>query len=733
MAKRKNVKEQENKRKKAKQQQDALLSTGLFKSAQNNESGSESESNNMDWDNEEQDYELRPRNTNLEKRMVEGLPIKRADGTIERTTREEKEEEPEPEPESESDIESNEENDDNKDGEQDEDSKLSPRERLTKIKEEIANLASKLIEDPEENILCLTRLRKMSESNNIVTCQLSIMALIPVFKSLAPGYQIRPLSDAEKREKVSKEISRLRTFEQSLVSNYKLYLNHLSKLSKISYSNSQNNKKISNDQIKKGQLASKAACELCLSSLRYFNFKSELFNIVIRRLNRKPNDPIDLEVFTKCLRVLETLLKEDEEHGEITFDIIRLLCKSIRDKKFRVDESVINIFLSLSLLEDYDPNNNKDDDNKKPKLKKKDRVHISKKERKARKERKEIDEELRKAEQAITVEERERFQAQVLKMLLALYLEILKNGSYTINSDKNEATLLMASVLEGLARFGQMANFDLLGDFLEVLREIMTDIIDEHSLANDNGIPSVTANKNNNNNNNDDDDDDDDDDDFGGLYNGQQLRTLLLCIVTSFALVLNHSTTGKLPMSIDLSKFITSLYVILADLSLDTDLEFSHKSLRLADPLSNSDIIEKPSVNVSTKAELLLRCLDCIFFRSRNGTLPRATAFTKRLYISILNTPEKTSLALLKFVGKLMSRYGEGFKGLWNTEERINGEGYYTLGIERSNVEVDIERCNSGAATLWENVLLDNHYSPMIRDGSRSLIKNSKPDSDQRK
>ena len=75
---------------------------------------------------------------------------------------------------------------------------------------------------------------------------------------------------------------------------------------------------------------------------------------------------------------------------------------------------------------------NKDDHHNttlKPKLKKKDRIHLSKKERKARKERKEIEEEIQKAEQAITVEQREKYQAQVLKMVLTLYLEILKAGS----------------------------------------------------------------------------------------------------------------------------------------------------------------------------------------------------------------------------------------------------------------------------------------------------------------
>ncbi|KAK6463375.1 CBF/Mak21 family-domain-containing protein [Scheffersomyces coipomensis] len=695
MAKRKNSSKEIEKRKKLKQEeQDKLLSTGLFNQKQqidqdNDEDDEEEQEqeqvNDNDWENEEQDYELTPRN--VPKTVVEGLPIKTSDGKIERVVREiVKEEEPlEEEPVEEPPIE------EEPVEEEDEDSHLSPLERLNKIKEEIAELASKLMEDPEENISCLTRLRKMSESKNIITCQLSIMALIPVFKSLAPSYRIRPLTDTEKREKVGRDIIRLRNFEQGLLSNYIQYITHLSNLARTSYSNSINNSKTTSHQVKLGSIATKAACELCLSSLRYFNNRAELFAIIIKRLNRKPSHEDDLKIFTKCLRVLETLLKDDEENGDISFDITRILIKSIKDKKFRIDESVLNIFLSLKILEDFNPFDTNDRPQK-PKLKKKDRVHISKKERKARKERKEIEEELQKAQHAITVEEREKFQAQILKSLLTLYLEILKSGS---SSTPNDATLLTASVLEGLSRFGQMANFDLLGDFLEVLREIMNDIIEDHN-------------------------------EEGGQYDGKQLRTILLCIVTSFSLVLNHQSNGRLPMAIDLSKFVSNLYLILADLSLDCDLEFSHKSLRLLDPLSISEQQEKPSVNVSTKSELLLRCLDFIFFRSKNGSPFRANSFIKRLYMLLLQSPEKTSMASLKFVGKLLSRYDESLKYLWNTDEIIS-EGTYILGIEQQDLEVELERCNSGAATLWENVLLDKHYCPVIRDGSRSLLKNSKP------
>lgn len=695
MGKRQRSKETESRRKKLKEDLESQILTGIFSNS-NDKSDAV-----LDWENTEQEYEVRPRKTEI--RRVEGLPIKTSDGKIKRVVHEVdlvSDDDLEVAQEESKIVDTQAPVDKESDGELDNDSDLSPEERLVKIKEEIAELATKLMENPEENIRCLTRLCKMSRSRNLARSRIAMMALIPVFKSLAPSYYIRPLTELERREKVGKEVASLRQFEQTLVRNYIPFIEMLGELAKVSYLNSQNNSKITIGRIKQGQLAARAACDLCLSSLRHFNVRKELIEIVVRRLNKKPSNADDLEIFLSCVRVLETLLKEDEENGDISFDIVQVLCASMRSKKFRVDESVINIFLSLSLLNDYDPNNNKPQEHK-SRARKKDRVHLSKKERKARKERKEIEEEMRKAEHAISREQREKFQARVLKSLLMIYLEILRAGSSTATLEINsQATALMAPVLEGLAKFGRMANLDLLGDFLEVLREIMIDIILDHSLES----TDMTE----------------------GIFDPAQLRTVLLCIATSFALLTSHSDVGKLSLTIDLTKFITSLYEILADLCLDCDLEFSHKTLRLADPLSPTGIAEKPSVNVSTKSELLLRCLDFIFFRSRNGSLPRSTAFIKRLYIAALQTPEKTSLAILKFIGKLVSRYGSSLKGSWSTEDTMSGEGSYILGIESPNKEVDLERSNGNAAILWETVLLNNHYCPLVRDGARSLLKNSK-------
>lgn len=692
MAKRKsNIEDKKNKKFRG---QNDLLSSGVFGSK-----------NDDDWENEEQSFELQPR-TAQGKKEVDALPIKRA-GKVERVTREViPKDEPEEDPEEED--ENSNEQEDPEDSEKPEEPKepvikLSPKEKLLKIKEEIARLASSIMEDPEENVSSLVTLRKLTKSSDIAASRLAILALIPVFKSLAPGYRIRPLTETEQREKVGKELARQRRFEQTLVTNYRDYIELLATQAKISSLNSQNKNTVTPQQIKLGHIAAKAACELCNSSLRHFNYNEELLTIVIKRLNKKPAMADDLEVFTMSLRTLETLLKDDEEHGSLSFTVTRILCKVIKDKNFRVDEAVINVFLSLSLLNDYDPNNNKQEAG--PKMKKKDRVHLSKKQRKQRKELKEIEEEMRKAEQAITAEERERFQSQTLKSVLTLYLEIMKAAS---TGDDSTAKSLVAAVMEGLARFGQMANFDLLGDFLEVLKETMTAIVEEHSLRKElYGIPQ-------------------DEESLGGLYTATEVRKLLLCISAAFLLVLNHGEAGRLPISFDLSTFIRTFHLILVDVSVSPDLEFSHKTLRLADPLLGSDVPIKPAVNVSTNAELLIKCLDLIFFRSRNGSLARALPYVKRLYISLLQMPEKTTIASLKFVAKLIGKYGDGLAALWSSEDQISSEGSYILGIEKEGLEVDMERDNIGSAVLWENVLLDKHYCNIIKDGARSIMKNTK-------
>lgn len=636
---------------KRRKQEDELLAGGFFTKEQIQDIGDSTPSKNS-WEDDEQDYELKPRSLAYTADVVEGLPIK-INGKVERVLHEVSQVSTVSKDESEEESEGSQEEQES-DNNDDTGEVADTEEAIIQLKEEIADLVEKLMEETDENISALTRLRKMAQSKNPNTCKFSMLALVPVFKSIIPGYRIRPLTEAEKKERVSKDVAKLRNFEETLVLNYKAYLDLLAKLAKTPNNASQKD-------ISLGNLAANAATELATSA-SHFNFRADLLTILIRRIC-KPN-PLSDPVFKKIIATLESLLNEDQE-GNISSEIVRILAKTLKTRKFLVDESVLNILLSLEVLQDYDPNT-KTEEPTRIKLKKKNRVHLSKKERKARKETKKIEEEMRSAEQSVSAEEREKNQSEILKTVLSLYLFILK-----INNSK-----LVGSVLEGLSKFGRMANFDLLGDFLEVMKEI---------------IVSTELND----------------------LSPTEMRKVLLCIVTAFSLV---ASQNYMKVSVDLSSFVDALYTILPMLSLDADIEFSHKSLRLADPLNNE--LAKPSVNVSTKAELLLKALDHVFFRSKSGSKLRAKAFAKRMYIVAENTPEKTTIAILKFLDKLMSRYPE-IGGLYSTDDRIGN------GVFHMNADIP-SRSNAEAATVWENALLLKHYSPTVGKGVRALMEKSR-------
>ncbi|CEP62727.1 Noc3p LALA0_S06e02344g [Lachancea lanzarotensis] len=638
---------------KRRKEQDALLEGGLFTRDEVENIKDATPAKNS-WDDDEQAYEMAPRSLGYGEDQVEGLPIK-VKGKVERRIRaskpeetdkkEEKEEQPEAVKEDQQQDDSDTEN---------EAAQVDTVEGVMKLKEEIAELAENLMENAEENVGCLTRLRKMAQSKNSNTCKFSMLALVSVFKSIIPSYKIRPLSDLERREKVSKEVAKLRNFEATLVHNYKEYIDLLANLAKTPNSSSPL-------QVSLGNLAANALVEI-LPTASHFNFNTEVFSAIIRRIC-KPNPSAD-PLFTSLISALETVLSEDDE-GSVSLEIVRIMSKTLKTRLYLVDESVLNVLLSLEVLQDYDPNT-KEDTASKPKIKKKDRVHISKKQRKVRKEMKKVEEEMRRAEETVFAEERERNQAEILKLTLALYLNILKNG----------ISPLIGAVLEGLSKFGHMSNFDLLGDFLEVMRELIaTSDLDTLSSA--------------------------------------ETRKVLLCIVTAFSLVSRHSA---MKVTMDLSSFVDALYAIIPNISLDADIEYSHKSLRLADPL-NCEFV-KPSVNISTKAELLLRALDYVFFRSKSGSKTRAAAFTKRLHMAASNTPEKTVVAMLKFMDKLIGKYPE-IGGLYSTEDRV-GNGSFQL-------EADTPaRSNAEAATIWENTLLLKHYSPLVVKGTKAMLEKSR-------
>ena len=136
--------------------------------------------------------------------------------------------------------------------------KSSRKARIQGAREEIALICQSIVAEPESSVsafVCrcfwhaymkgcqqlglLRRLHAFSLPtistpshadpvvNDVIIRKLTILSQLAVFKDVIPGYRIRPLTDAEKSEKVGQQVARTREWEQGLVVVYKSYLRAL--------------------------------------------------------------------------------------------------------------------------------------------------------------------------------------------------------------------------------------------------------------------------------------------------------------------------------------------------------------------------------------------------------------------------------------------------------------------------------------------------------------------------
>ncbi|CAJ0845479.1 9574_t:CDS:10 [Entrophospora sp. SA101] len=399
----------------------------------------------MDYSDNEQEYEKLPRvNKNWIIKESKKLPIKLPDGKLQHKILENNDEMivgnvDELMKMDEEDKEENEKDDDEKEIMADDDQKekvITKKEYIIQKKKELGQIAKKILEDPETN-----KLRDIAMDDNIKIRKLALLTQLVVYKDIIPGQ----LTDKEKAVKVSKEVKKLRNYEQDLLSNYQKYLNLLEDYIKENSKNPTNNN--DNDRNVKDQkslvvTALRCVCEL-LTSVTHFNFRLNLMNIIIGRMSKK--------TFTKmtaiCCDSIIELFKNDES-GEASLDAVKLMTKMFKFKNYIVHEE------------------------KKRKMENKlaSKKHLSRKTRKWEKEKKKKEIEMKEVEAVVDKKEKENRQTETLKLVFITYFRILKHA--------NGSNLLLP-VLEGLAKFSHLINIDFFNDLLEVLKKIMVDCIPE--------------------------------------------------------------------------------------------------------------------------------------------------------------------------------------------------------------------------------------------------------------
>lgn len=571
--------------------------------------------------------------------------------------------------------------------------RVSPKEEILQAKEELARIAGLVSEGPEDHIGLLGGLAEFAASRNPTVKKLALGTQLSVYKDIIPGYRIRPLSKDDMQAKLSKDVRKLRNFEQSLLGGYKDYVQDLCKTT---------NRSGSNDAASLATVAIACACNL-LTSVPHFNCRNDLIALLVSKLGARHLGANA----QKCTETLEQLFREDED-GHSSLEAVSQITKMMKSKNYHVHENVLNTFLHLRLLSEFAhkaSTNRIDKDSDEPEVKKKiskkEREFRTKRERKVMKERKAVEKEMKDADATVSYEERDKNQSETLKLVFVAYFRILK--ARTPN--------LMGAVLEGLARYSHLINQDFFGDILEALKDLINDAesqVHDHQATNDK-------------------EEEEEDTELDASSKRNATRETLLCITTAFALLQGQTDVSKSASSLhlDLHFFTTHLYRLILPISLDPDIELSaKKTSHLRDPNdlpTPSSTASKTTtlVNVATTSVLLLRSLHAVLLpptATRSVPPVRVAAFTKQLLTASLYFPSKTCqavVALLQQVGKV---HGGKVAYLWNSEER-KGDGVWNPLAE------EVEGGNVLAASVWEGELVGRHFDSGVREGFGGLVR----------
>ncbi|KAG7492774.1 hypothetical protein MATL_G00017840 [Megalops atlanticus] len=338
------------------------------------------------------------------------------------------------------------------------------RQRLEDRKLRIAGLGSAILSDPMSNIKRLKELRSMLMETDpfvaVTVRKLVMVSLMEVFKDIVPSYRIRPLTEAEKATKVKKDTQQLREFEEGLVSQYKFYLENLEQTVKDWKQKKRKRSEAVSLQACKGlaEVAIRCICEL-LVALPHFNFHNNIIVMVVPLMN----DP-SKKVSDMSCEAVRKLLRQDKV-GHASLGTVKVISGLVKSRNYDVRPEVLKTLLCLRIKE---VDVKKDAEDIAPKKKfmtfKEKRKNLSRMQRKWKKAEEKLEKELLEAEASESKEKKLKLHTETLNIVFLIYFRILK---------KAQKSVLLPSVLEGLAKFAHLINLEFFDDLLTVLHNLI--------------------------------------------------------------------------------------------------------------------------------------------------------------------------------------------------------------------------------------------------------------------
>ncbi|RNA30303.1 nucleolar complex 3 -like protein, partial [Brachionus plicatilis] len=336
------------------------------------------------------------------------------------------------------------------------------KEFFDKSKSRIAFLCRGILENPHGEMKKLKELRQMLTQTNVrqsfILRKLVVVSLCEIFKDIVPSYKIRAWTEKEIEQKIGNEVKELREYEETLLKQYKFYLDYLNDsikdIYKTLYKSESNISKSTEDSVKSfGLICVRSVCQM-LEKLSHFNYSNDLIDMVVSQLTSSI-----AEISTLVSDTIKTLFVEDKTL-HLSLEITQKITKVLKQKSFGVRADLLDIFLSLRLKQIR----LMDEEEKTKKMKHKDKMKLSRSERKKQKEKEHLDAELEEKKISDRLKEKSRLQARILEQIFMIYFRILK---------KSPNFKLFPSVLEGLCKFAHLINLDFFEDLLKLMHEMI--------------------------------------------------------------------------------------------------------------------------------------------------------------------------------------------------------------------------------------------------------------------
>ncbi|TDH73194.1 hypothetical protein CCR75_009750 [Bremia lactucae] len=343
--------------------------------------------------------------------------------------------------------------------------------RLMSKKVEIAQLCESILESPEEafkknkehpqQLSKIQQLQQLCHDPDFTVQRLSLLSQLAVFLDILPDYRIRLESTEKGVEKkgrqnhgrpMKKKVQDMQDYEATLLSHYQKFLKYCAELitTGLTGKKYENSARMTARERREVLLADTGTrCLAQLLAKKYaFNFHLNLVIALVPMADSSfPN------IRDQACSSFESVFKSDKT-CICSYAIVQQISSYIKQKQHRVQPFLIRTLLVMPLevtMEQGEAARKKA---------KSDR----KKRRRQQSEGDSIAAGLKEAEAVVDRAEREKTQADILHELVLIYFRILKQATYS---------QALPAVLEGLAKFSFLINFDIMIDLLKVLKAVL--------------------------------------------------------------------------------------------------------------------------------------------------------------------------------------------------------------------------------------------------------------------